>query len=191
MKKHFKGFTLIECLVALAILGIASLTMAQIYAGVSKRNKSNHFVNTSLSNQMAYVEKYTDAETVKIYYNGTSTSQKDPNVTTTDRKPPHSGAGAVTHKNNYVRIIRVDSTDGKTLLDGTGSTKDETYSFPVDTFVLYSRDNKNVNSLGKDESGNNVGFNSQYKEFFESESNPTKEDNYNLRYKYILGHKNT
>ena len=32
MKKSFRGFTLIECLIALAILGIASLVMAQIYA---------------------------------------------------------------------------------------------------------------------------------------------------------------
>jgi len=184
MKKRLKGFTLVECLIALAILGIASLTMAQIYAGVSKRNKSNNFVNTSLSNQMAYVEKYTDAETVKIYYNGTSTSSKDPNVDTTDKKPPHSGAGAVTHKDNYVTIVRVKS-DGKTL------DTSQTYSFPVDTYVLYSRDNNNVNSLGKDEDGNSVGFSTQYYEFFASESNPTKEDNYNLRYKYILGHSNS
>ena len=31
-----KGFTLAECLIALAILGIGSLVMAQIYADVSK-----------------------------------------------------------------------------------------------------------------------------------------------------------
>ncbi len=182
MKKRFKGFTLVECLIALAILGIASLTMAQIYAGVSKRNKSNHYVNTSLSNQMAYVEKYTDSETVKIYYGGSDT--KDPNVNTTDKKPPHSGAGVSTNKNNFVKIVRVKS-DGKSL------DKNQTYSFPVDTYVLYSRDNKNVNSLGKDEDGNSVGFSAQYDEFFESESDPTKEDNYNLRYKYILGHSNS
>ncbi|MGN0587459.1 MAG: type II secretion system protein J, partial [Oscillospiraceae bacterium] len=34
-KKSVKGFTLVECLVALAILGIASLIMVQIYANVS------------------------------------------------------------------------------------------------------------------------------------------------------------
>lgn len=166
MKKRFKGFTLIECLIALAILGIASLTMAQIYAGVSKRNKDNNLVNTSLSNQMAYVEKYTEAETVKIYYNGTSTSQKDPNVSTADRKPPHSGAGAVTHKKNYVTIVRV-KPDGQTL------DTDQTYSFPVDTFVLYSRDRN-------DKSSKDAGYTSQY-----------SEDDYNLRYKYILGHSNS
>lgn len=166
MKKRLKGFTLIECLIALAVLGIASLTMAQIYAGVSKRNKNNNLVNTSLSNQMAYVEKYTAAETVKIYYNGTSTSQKDPNVSTTDKKPPHAGAGGVTHKNNYVTIVRVKS-DGKTLDDT------QTYSFPVDTFVLYSRDSNDKDSA-------DAGFTSQY-----------SEDDYNLRYKYILGHSNS
>ncbi|MGN0674792.1 MAG: type II secretion system protein [Oscillospiraceae bacterium] len=154
MKKSFKGFTLIECIVALAILGIASLTMAQIYAGVAKRNRENHVVNTSLSNQMAYVEKYTNTEAVPIYYNNSTSA--DPNASNTDRKPPHeSGSGGL--KDNYVKIVKVD-TDGKTLID------DETYSFPVDTFVLKSRD------------GSDTAYSS--------------DENYNLRYKYIIGHSN-
>ena len=45
MKKHIKGFTLIECLIALAILGIASLTMAQIYASVAQRNRNNQIID--------------------------------------------------------------------------------------------------------------------------------------------------
>lgn len=163
MKKSFKGFTLIECIVALAILGIASLTMAQIYAGVATRNKNNHIVNTSLSNQMAYVERYTNTEAVPIYYNdkidsGKTVSAPDPNAKSDDRKPPHEGAGSVRNKNNYVKIVKVNA-DGKTLID------DETYSFPVDTFVLKSRD------------GSDTAY--------------TSDDNYNLRYKYIVGHKNS
>ena len=76
MKKHFKGFTLIECLIALAILGVASLTMAQIYASVAQRNRNNQIMNTSLSNQMSYVERYTASEAVPIYYGSTRQIQK-------------------------------------------------------------------------------------------------------------------
>lgn len=124
MKKALRGFTLVECLVALAILGIASLTMAQIYAGVSKRNRENHLINSSLSNQMAYVEKYTNSEAVPIYFGGGATSSPDPHATS-DHKPPTSG--------NFVQITKV--TDAA----GTLSTT-EKYSYPADLYVLYSRD---------------------------------------------------
>ncbi len=179
MKKSFKGFTLIECLIALAVLGIASLTMAQIYANVANRNRQNHLLNTSLSNQMAYVEKYTGAEAVAIYYNGTTSSQPDPNATSSHEPPKKSGSG--THKDMYVTIVRVKS-------DGTSLDTDQTYSFPVDTFVLYSRDSNNVNSIGKDENGNNVGFGGQYEDYLKTNN---KEDQFNLRYKYLVGHSNS
>ncbi len=181
MKKSFKGFTLIECLIALAVLGIASLTMAQIYANVANRNRTNHLVNTSLSNQMAYVERYTGAEAVAIYYNndGSNVSKPDPNATSSHEPPKKSNSG--THKDNYVTIVRVKS-DGTNKLD-----TDQTYSFPVDTYVLYSRDSNNVNSIGKDENGNNVDFGGQYEDYLKTNN---KEDQFNLRYKYLVGHKN-
>lgn len=56
-KKKTKGFTLIECIVALAILGIAAMVMAQIYASVSKINEQNHRINESLSQTVAEAEK--------------------------------------------------------------------------------------------------------------------------------------
>ena len=169
MKKHFKGFTLIECIVALAILGIASLTMAQIYASVSQRNKNNHLVNTSLSNQMAYVEKYTDSQAVPIYFNEESGASKtDPQSlsSSTTKYPPHKESGSVTVKTNYVKITKVgvDAHGNKTL------STDDVYSFPVDTFILKSRDRN-------DKAAGDTGYVGE------------TEDNYNLRYKYLLGHK--
>ncbi len=174
MKKHFKGFTLIECLIALAILGIASLTMAQIYAGVSRRNRSNQLVNTSLSNQMAYVEKYTDAETVKVYFNEISAGVSGPDHNLSTNKPPHKGTSGNTHGTYYVEIKKVVNDTG------TLSTTD-IYSYPIDMFVLYSRDNN-------DKDSQDAGFSAQYKDFF---TDGTKtEDDYNLRYKYFVGHNN-
>lgn len=128
MKKHIKGFTLIECLVALAVLGVASLTMAQIYASVARRNMNNHIVNTSLSNQMAYVEKYTNSEAVTVYY-GDATPKKDNNMP----KPPHEVDEADTPTNyNFVKITKLDSSGNP--------VSGEVYSFPADLYVLYSRD---------------------------------------------------
>ena len=158
MKKRFKGFTLIECLVALGILGIASLTMAQIYAAVSQRNKMNHLVNTSLSNQMAYVEKYTNSEAIEIKYNnGTAVSNAE------KTKPPHNRSG-VTSYNNYVKVARTEGTNTYV------------YSYPVNIYVLRSRDRDN-NAIDKTRTQVNSGDVGSTAGYGESD--------YNLRYKYF------
>lgn len=163
MKKRFKGFTLIECLVALAILGIASLVMAQIYAAVSRTNLNNHNVNTSLSYQMKVVEKATKADAVPIYY-GNSTNTPDTHSLSQDHgdgNPPDKASG-VSVQHNYITITKYKK-------DGTLSN--ETYSYPVDIFVLLSRDSNDKPSSDADYSG-------------------LDEKNISLRYKYILGHTN-
>ena len=146
MKRKFKGFTLVECLVAMAILAIACMTLGAIEAAVAQTNKENHFTNTSLSNQMAYVEKYTKSEARKITtaYSGT--------------QPPHKGGGK-----SYVAI--------------TDSSGAELYSVPVDIYVLFSRDTHNQPSTK--ESGGSYSANSNYSGVF-------SENDYNLRYKYLL-----
>jgi len=55
--KTLKGFTLVECVVAMAILGIASLVMAQIYGTVARINRENHIINESLSQTVEKAEK--------------------------------------------------------------------------------------------------------------------------------------
>lgn len=181
--RKVKGFTLIECIVALAILGIASLTMAQIYANVSMRNRDNHLVNTSLSNQMEYVEKATDTEAVPIYFGNSDTqkSHADGDATSTDRKPPHKTNEAV--NNNFVQIVRCKPKTGDPTK--VEHVDDETYSFPVDIYVLYSRDQDNDSSKvctvaanGDKTWSNNPNYNGE------------SEAKYNLRYKYIVGHQN-
>lgn len=141
MKKNFKGFTLVECLVALAILAIACMTLGAIEASVARINNANHFMNSSLANQMAYVEKYIDGETVHI--SNTHTGSTPPSGT-------NSGASA------YVKI--------------ESSETSEAYSYPVDIYILYSRDTHNTGS-------NNGSYSTVF-----------SEENTNLRYKYLLGH---
>lgn len=142
-KMHFKGFTLVECLVALAILGIASLVMAQIYANVSRMNRNNHNINTSLSYQMKYVEQATESEAIIIYPDGASSSNPD-----TSTAPPH--------KANTLKNI--------TITSGYGSKY--SYSYPVDIRVLLSRNTKDQQVTDKEE------------------------NQYELRYKYLVGHAN-
>ena len=57
MRKRIKGFTLIECLVALAVLGVSSLLLVQAYTQLMSMTNLNHAVYTSIADQMADVEK--------------------------------------------------------------------------------------------------------------------------------------
>lgn len=60
MKRRFKnsckGFTLIEVIVAMVILGIASLLLVGMYASVCARIRSNNDFNDRMSEQQKYVE---------------------------------------------------------------------------------------------------------------------------------------
>ena len=200
MRKRFKGFTLVECLVALAVLGMASLTMAQIYSNVARRNKTNNLVNTSLSNQMAYVEKYSKEtlDTVPIYFGGSTAA--DANYSSADRKPPH-----ISHPSSEDRYpsdslypsIKIEST--YEIKDKpTGGTAKNSYSYPADIYVLKSRNSKDE-SLDKTKAemqsaaSGQVGPDSEYVYYDVVDSGNTGgygEADYNLRYKYILGHNN-
>jgi prepilin-type N-terminal cleavage/methylation domain-containing protein len=57
IKKKTKGFTLVECIVAIAILGIAAMVMLELYTAVCSANVKNHRVNESLSQTIAEAEK--------------------------------------------------------------------------------------------------------------------------------------
>ncbi len=163
MKMKFKGFTLVECIVALAIIGIAGLTMAQIYANVAQRNLNNHLVNTSLANQMAYVEKYSksDLDTYALYY-ATETDGKTPlpdpqaKKTSTDKYPPHKQTGRPS--DIYVTV--------ESSYKPSGSSTGSTYSYAADIFILQSRDADNAAVAD------------------------SAEAKYALRYKYLVGHVN-
>lgn len=144
MKRKFKGFTLIECLVALALLGVASLTMAQIYASVSKMNLKNHQNNTSISNQEQFIEtELKEKGAVEIKY-GQSILATNP--------PPPSGDNEATK--SYIQIK-----------DSSGNT----FSYPVDIYVLRSRD-------GSDRGSDHAAYNG-----------PDETKTY-LKYRYFLAH---
>lgn len=173
--RKFKGFTLVECLVAMAILAIACMTLGGIEASVARRNRFNHFANSSLANQMAYVEKYENAETVKI--NNTITSG-----TTTPPTGTNSGATA------YVQVTKVKHNSTNTV-DLTNLDTNSKCSFPVDIYVMYSRDTNNKSS--KDAAYGDVAG-SMSTNSVDTSTNDSKttntENSGNLRYKYLLGH---
>ena len=61
--KKIKGFTLVECIVAIAILSIGTLVMASIYACVAQINEKTHRANESLSQTIQRVETQSDKTT--------------------------------------------------------------------------------------------------------------------------------
>lgn len=55
--KKIKGFTLLECIIAMAIIGITSMLMVQVYGTVARMTKDNNMMNNSIERQMQYAEK--------------------------------------------------------------------------------------------------------------------------------------
>lgn len=161
--KKIKGFTLVECLIALAILGIGTLVMAQIYANVNKINRDNHLINTSLANQMKYVETYKKESTNA----GVTVKEviEDYAVTTAGGASAPDSSKDAPHKNNKYKYLKIESDSSR---GGTGMI----YSYTVDTFVLLSRDYQDKNS-------GQTGYKGE------------TEDQYNLRYRYMQGHANS
>lgn len=168
MRKKFNGFTLVECIVALAILGIGSLIMAQIYANVCRINLNNHRVNTSLAYQMKLVEEQTNADRVEIYYNDSNTADPNSKDSDTAKKPPHEQGN-----DRCVSIV-------------SNYTNNE-FSYPVDIFVLLSRSEVTVEET--DASGLTT-IKTKSVASSDSDYNGPDEGDYNLRYKYIMGHSN-
>ena len=71
--KKYKGFTLVECIIAMAILGIASLLLVQGYSQLMSITKKNTLMNVSITKQMADAEaqggavnKISSGQTMKI-----------------------------------------------------------------------------------------------------------------------------
>ncbi|MBO5001376.1 MAG: prepilin-type N-terminal cleavage/methylation domain-containing protein [Prevotella sp.] len=56
MKKRLKGFTLIECLIALLILAVSSLLLVQAYTQLVRATRENYTMYNSIGRQMADAE---------------------------------------------------------------------------------------------------------------------------------------
>jgi prepilin-type N-terminal cleavage/methylation domain-containing protein len=162
--KKLKGFTLIECIVAMTIFAIASLTIAQVYITVSTIQKENEFMQYSLANQMKYVEDATGSDAsskVQINYNGTGTG---------------GAASTGVNGNARVKLVKVDlGTDNN--FDGLNFNDDEAtgqeYFVGVNMFVFKSRE-------GSSHSDDSV----TYDDTSSTRAN-TDESNGNLRYKFM------
>jgi len=93
MKRKTKGFSLVECIIAMAILGITSLTIAQVYGAVARMNIRNTTMQVSLEQQMEFVERMRDRDV------GTSVRVTNPNATIVLRQlqsPQFENYGGVT-----------------------------------------------------------------------------------------------
>jgi prepilin-type N-terminal cleavage/methylation domain-containing protein len=156
-KTRLRAFTLVECLVALAILGVATLTMAQVYSAVARMSRDNEFMNISLSEQMKYVEARSEinSEAIQIpSVSGTITPESTDHKINTTRYRVFISGGPVDNATGAV-----DS-----------AYDDYEYEYGVDTYILLSRD-------GHDTAAGDAGY--DWDGLYD-------ETNSKLRYKYLL-----
>ncbi|MDR0986707.1 MAG: type II secretion system GspH family protein [Ruminococcus sp.] len=162
--RRLRAFTLTECLVALAILGIATLTMATVYSAVARMSRDNEFMNISLSEQMKYVEARTKYDndatnTTAVVIEGTPAS---------DEKTTH----VVDDKTYRVFITGGPRQDNGTLGNSTYTYSNYEYEYGVNMYILYSRDVKDTSSQAT------TGY--VWDEMYNDDSNGK------LRFKYLL-----
>lgn len=106
-KKQLKGFTLIECIIAMFILGISSLLLVQAYSQLMRVSAMSSNENISISKQMDAAENKTDSDADQL-----TTAKKDFKVT-----KMQIGTGSVTSLTVSDYTFEVDSyqVNGKTV----------------------------------------------------------------------------
>jgi prepilin-type N-terminal cleavage/methylation domain-containing protein len=124
--RKLSGFTLIECLVALMVLGIAALTLAQVYAAVAKGRRENEYMNYSLAEQMKYVERQSDIEGIAI----------------------EPLAGQVSGEKTATIPAPATGTYQVKIKGGPVGGTSHSYAYGVNMYILYSRD---INDEGSDD----------------------------------------
>jgi prepilin-type N-terminal cleavage/methylation domain-containing protein len=165
--KRLSGFTLVECLMAMLILGIGSLTMAQVYAAVAKQTMENEFMNISLAEQMAYVEQRS-GDTVA------SVAISSP-VPLTQTLLAEEMADHELNDDSYHVIVKGGPRHFNTNAVDSEHAAYE-YKSGVAMFVLYSRDVNSNNSKS-----DAYAWGGSYDSKGDAKGNQS-----NLRYKYLL-----
>ncbi|MDD7428745.1 MAG: prepilin-type N-terminal cleavage/methylation domain-containing protein [Oscillospiraceae bacterium] len=126
--KKLKGFTLIECIVAMAILGIASLLMVQIYGTVAKMNRENNRMNNSLEKQMEYAE------------NELKKANGDPDISIICISSYDNDDATVSDKDNYKvqfdLVTDTTKTDSKKASNFAGTSSSKQIKADVDLYVI-------------------------------------------------------
>lgn len=121
--KNAKGFTLIECIVSMAILAIGTLIMAQIYGSICKINEVNHRTNESLSSTVLKAEtKDCVGSTGNTYYKALSSGD---NVNITFTKDSSTGT-------SYHCVYTMPTTIYVLYSEDTDSYGNQTYQDPDD-----------------------------------------------------------
>lgn len=144
--KKIKGFTLIECIIAMALIGMTSLLMVQVYGTVAMMNKDNNMMNNSLERQMQYAEKQLtevadaspDKDAVKIVelssYGKSGAAGTVDKIKFKQDKAPSSAQFDVAKTSTYdaeidLYVIGIDKTkaDGQLIDDYRGGQVAEIY----------------------------------------------------------------
>ncbi|MGN0691535.1 MAG: type II secretion system protein [Oscillospiraceae bacterium] len=178
--KRLKGFTLIECIVAMAIIGITSLLMVQVYGTVAKMNQDNNRINNSLEAQMKYAEKEI-AESVQKEKGGAL-------------KELREDADADSNPVKIICVSSYDNTDADVHADTAKGDDSRKITFVPKTTTsstaMYKTDSKKADKFSAFEIKADVDLyiiGVKANESSDYVSNGTKVyDNNNIRYKFLL-----
>lgn len=120
MRKKLKGFSLIECIIAMFILAISSLLLVQAYTQLVTVTRENYTRYNSIGRQMADAENFTygeaksdDVQAKKI---------EEAKTLTFKTKYPNSDTTVVRTINQtvYVYVVSPYSMEGQQLPTGAG-----------------------------------------------------------------------
>jgi prepilin-type N-terminal cleavage/methylation domain-containing protein len=139
MKKKLKGFTLIECLIALLILAVSSLLLVQAYTQLVTATQENYTMYNSIGRQMADAEnpstgegKTNDVKSKKI--------QDSKTITFSVKYPDSNTVKRTISEDVSVYVVSPYSMDGNQLPtgkgQGSGGTADSAQN-GTDTRYLY------------------------------------------------------
>lgn len=106
LSKKLKGMTLVELVVAIAILGYASLMLAVALAQVAAINKENHQFNERMSNQVKIAENASDTAS------GVTVTENEIRLVVTNRAGFTSGTYKMTGDSCYVDVAGTTDVSG-------------------------------------------------------------------------------
>lgn len=106
LSKKLKGMTLVELMVAIAILGIASTMLAVAMAQVSVINRENHQLNERMSNQVKIAENASDTAT------GVTVTENEIKLVVSSRAGFSSGTYKMTGDSCYVDVAGTTDVSG-------------------------------------------------------------------------------
>ncbi len=136
MKRKLRGFSLIECIIALFILAISSLLLVQAYTQLVAVTRENYTMYNSIGRQMADAENPTSAEG-KANDVKSKKIQEAKTLTFTVKYPDSTTAKRTINEEVSVYVVSPFDMEGNQLPAGVGQGAGSDAQGGTDSRYLY------------------------------------------------------